>query len=68
MKAVEVAEAVEVEMAKRLMFELLEVALMASLAQGEVEESPRESWVSFQKKATLSWVRSPPEPMKGTDP
>ena len=68
MKAVEVELAVEVEMARRGMFESEDVAEMERRAHGVVELIPSEAGVVFQKRFALSWVRSPPEPMNGTDP
>ena len=68
MKAVEVAPCVEVETTNRGRLEKVEVAEIPSLAQGEVEEIPRDAGVAFQKKFELSCERAPPAPVNRTEP
>lgn len=53
---------------KRLVLESDDVALTDNLANGEVEDIPREAGVAFQKKFALSCVRRPLAPMNGTEP
>ena len=67
-KAVVVPVWVEVEMTNRFRFEKVEVAEIASLAQGVVVDMPSEAGVAFQKKFELSCVRRPLAPMNGTEP
>ena len=57
-----------VERTKRGRFERDEVAETDRRAKGVVEEIPKETEALFQKKFGLSWVRSPPLPMYGSDP
>ena len=59
-KAVEVAEAVEVETLKRFIFEFVEVAETERRAQGEDEEMPREFEVLFQKKELSPLIAEAP--------